>query len=72
VIQQVDKFKQQLANSAFRFVPTRDEKGEDEIFDELADPEGGPAHPDHDHDQAAPDQGRHPGQLGRLVDVAKG
>jgi hypothetical protein len=72
--QHVDKLKQQLANSAFRLAATRNEKEEDEIFDELADPKGGPAYPDHDHDhdRAAPDQSCHPGQLGRLVDVAKG
>jgi hypothetical protein len=39
--QHVDKLKQQLANSAFRFAATRNEKEEDEIFDELADAEGG-------------------------------
>jgi hypothetical protein len=35
----IETLKQQLANSAFRFAATRDEHEDDEIFEELADPE---------------------------------
>jgi hypothetical protein len=35
----IENLKQQLANSAFRFAVARDEHEDDEIFEELADPE---------------------------------